>query len=475
MEDVVEAVLIARAWSKAFDESRKISFEVARESDLSSSVVVFFEHERDAMPRRSPDAQVNATGNDLGSNRQSSAHGRMKCSVRATRRASRDARRDNRARTRGPERRGMTRSMRRSMSILFVAAVACGPNSSKTTTPATPLPEAKAEPAKPEPKPEPAVATPKEPPAPTGPIEDKVPATQMTYKLLSPGKGKRTQLKLEPKAGAKQQVELAMDFSGSQAAPPELGGTKEDVAPTVVLTGELEVKDVDKDGGAKFEVTINGVDARDKAGAKTTGAEFKGDLQGLNGMTIGGNVGATGQTGDLALRIEKPDAKSEGALGLVKLSLLPMWPLLPTEAIGPGAKWQVTSKSKIADRLDVTQVTEYTLVSHTGSDWVIKGSSKITGADQDVDGAKFNKIGGSGSTDSSITDGALLPTSATQLATDFTANAGTKDQPVALVFQPRPGRDGHAEIASGTASSVRSRPIRSCIARRASSGPTIHA
>ena len=52
----------------------------------------------------------------------------------------------------------------------------------------------------------------------------------------------------------------------------------------------LEVKDVDKDGGATFQVTINNVDARDKVGAKTTGAEFKGDLQGLNGMTINGNV-----------------------------------------------------------------------------------------------------------------------------------------------------------------------------------------
>ena len=322
-----------------------------------------------------------------------------------------------------------------------MAAVACGPKSQTTTTPTAPLPEAKVQPADPpklDPKPE-VAAAPKEPPTPTGPLEDKVPAIKMTYKLLTPGKGKRAPVKLVAKVGTKQQVELAMDFAGKQAAPPELGGTKEDVAPTVVLGGELEVKDVDKDGGATFQVTINNVDARDKVGAKTTGAEFKGDLQGLNGMTINGNVDSTGKTGDLALRIEKPDSKSEGALGLVKLSLLPMWPLLPTEAIAPGAKWQVTSTSKIADRLDVTQVTDYTLVSHTGNDWVIKGTSKLTGADQDVEGAKFNKLGGTGSTDSTFTDGSLLPKSATQVATDFTANAGTPTEPVALVFHLEQG------------------------------------
>ena len=334
--------------------------------------------------------------------------------------------------------------MRHLLSIIVLAAaVGCRPKPADTTPPAAPLAAANAArvlpPTQETHEPTPAVDTPKEPKAPIGPIEDKVPATKMTYKLLSPGTGKRSPVKLVAKLGDKQQVELALDFSGKQAAPAELGGTKEDVAPTVVLTGELEVKDIDKDGDARFQVTINGVDARDKPGSKTTGAEFKGDLQGLNGMTIGGSVDPSGQTGDLALRIEKPDAKSEGAMGLVKLSLLPMWPLLPTEAIAPGAKWQVTRSTKIADRLDVTEVTDYTLVWHAGNDWVIKGVSKITGKDQDIEGAKFNKIGGTGATSTTFTEGALLPKSATQVATDFTANAGTTEQPVALVFHLEQG------------------------------------
>jgi len=321
--------------------------------------------------------------------------------------------------------------MRRILVGLLVA-VGCGGGSHKSTTPPPPLPEAKAEPTPP-PAAKPDDAKPAEPPPPAEPIEATLAAPQVKVKLVKAGAGKKAALKLTPKAGDKAHVEIAMDFAGKTTAPPELGGTQEQVAPTVVLGGELQTQDVGADGAAKFQVTVDNVDARDMAGAKTPADEFKKNLTSLNGMTIAGTVNGNGSTSDLKLRVEKPDAASKEALGLIHLSLLPMWPVLPTEPVAPGAKWTVTQTQKLADQLDVTQTTDYELVSHKGNDWVIKGTTKITGADQDITAGggpstKVGKIMGTGTTEATISEGSLTPASKQHLETSFEATVNVPAQ-----------------------------------------------
>lgn len=323
--------------------------------------------------------------------------------------------------------------MRRSLFVILMAAAACG-GKQKSSTPPPPLPEpqtAETKPAEP-PKEEPKAP---EPEIPEGPVELTIPAPEVTVKLVNPGKGKRAPLKLAAKAGDKQAIELTMDFAGKQTAPPELGGSSEQVAPTVVLTADVEAKEVASDGATKFQLTIKDVDARDMPGARTPGAEFKQELMSLTGATIDGAVNPNGSTSDLTLRVEKPDQHTLGAMGLLKLSLMPMWPVLPSEAIAPGAKWTVVQKAKVAERLEVTQTTDYQLVSKKGKTWTIKGTTKVSGADQDIEGATFGSIGGSGTTEATINEGALLPAAKQTVKTDFTATAEpAPNQKVSLVF-----------------------------------------
>jgi hypothetical protein len=324
--------------------------------------------------------------------------------------------------------------MRRSFLVLVLAAAACG-GKQKSTTPPPPLPDPVAEAPKPE---EPKEAEPKEPEkpkVPEGPVEITLPAPKVTVKLVTAGKGKKAAIKHTSKAGDKQAIELAMDFAGKQTAPPELGGSTEQVAPTVVLSADVESKEIATDGATKFHLTISGVDARDVKGADKTGAEFKTELVSLTGATIAGAVHANGSMSDLTLRVEKPDVYTLGAMGLLKLSLMPMWPVLPSEAIGTGAKWQVTITTKVADRLEVIQTTDYELVSKKGKAWTIKGTTKVSGTEQDIEGAKFGAIGGSGSTEATINEGALLPAGKQSVKTDFTATAEpAPNQKVSLVF-----------------------------------------
>lgn len=316
--------------------------------------------------------------------------------------------------------------MRKRLFSLVLVLAACGGKQKHVDTVPLP-PEPKQEEAKKEPEPT-KPAEPEAPPAPKGPVTVNIESAKPTVKLVSAGKGTKAALKVAPKTGAKQTVEVALDFQGGQDGPPEAGGKQQQIAPTVVLAADVETKEVGADGQSKFMLTISGVDAKDVTGAKVPADQFKNELLSLQGATIEGSVGANGSTSDLTLKIEKPDAKSVEALQLVKTVLLPMWPVLPDQPIAPGAKWTVTTTEKIADQLEVTKTIDYQLVSKKGTEWTIKGTAKMTGKDQDLQGAKIGAIGGVGSIDSVVTEGALLAKSTQKLATDFTITAGANEQ-----------------------------------------------
>lgn len=329
--------------------------------------------------------------------------------------------------------------MRRTFFVLALAA-ACGGSPKQTTTP-PPL-EGSTEPdkadTKPEPKEEdkaPAPAPKFEPPP--GPIDLTIPAPKVAVKLVSPGKGKREAIKVAPKAGDQQAVELALDFSGTQTAPPEapeqVRGKKEDVAPTIVLTGSAQVKSVDATGAA-YEVVVNGTDVRDAPGQQIPSELMKKALASLTALKIAGTVTSNGIASDLSLHIDKGSEDAAGALALVRVEVLPAWPVLPTEPVGVGAKWQVTATSRLADKLDVTQTTDYELVKHDGKTWTIKGTTKVSGTDQSVDQAKLTNINGAGTVEVAMIDGALYPTMKAKVSTAFTAliTKPEKDAPAGM-------------------------------------------
>jgi len=298
---------------------------------------------------------------------------------------------------------------------LVAASMACTKSKPVQLAPLPPDKPVAAEPVKPKPEP----AQPKEDPVPKGPIEVKLPATTVTVKLVTPGKGKRAALRYGAPTGGKQKVEIAMDFSSTTS---QGGNSQEQSVPTIVLVGDAETKAVDKEGKADYTLTVTGTDARDVKDAKgaVPAAKFKLALESLMGLTVAGTVGANGTGGDVTMRIEKPTELSIGALELIRLTL-PTWPALPSEPISVGAKWQATTVTKLADRLDVTQVTDYEVVAQKGKTWTIKGTTKVTGTDQELDGGKISAISGSGKSEITVADGTLYPTFKSSVETKFSA------------------------------------------------------
>ncbi len=306
--------------------------------------------------------------------------------------------------------------MSRLSTLLFLAATACGGPSKQPQL--APLPADKpAEPPAPVAE-KPATPDPTPPPA-AGPAEITVPAMKTTVKLVSPGKGKREPLRYTNKAGAKQQVEVAMDFAAKEIHTGK--SPADQIVPTIVLAGEAEIKSVDKDGNAAYVLTVSSTDARANE-SKIPIEQFKLVLGSLAGLVISSTINPTGTAGDVNLKIEKPNDMTGGALELLKMTL-PQFPVLPTEPIAVGAKWQATTSTKLADKLDITQITDYELVSHKGAVWTIKSTTKVTGTDQDVgEGARISAIKGTGTSEATISDGVLYPQTKSSLETQFTAS-----------------------------------------------------
>jgi hypothetical protein len=297
------------------------------------------------------------------------------------------------------------------LPLILLVAAACGGTSKPPQT--APLPDDTKQAATPPPEVKPAPPVEAAPP-----VEVKIAAAQTTVKLVSGGKGKKSPLRYTPAAGSKQAVELAMDFTGKQ-------DTEERVVPTIVLTADAETKAVDKDGNAEYALTVTGTDARAVEGTSVPLDQFKAVLGTIAGLTIGGKRDASGLAGELTMRIEKPAKNAAETLELIRLTL-PALPVLPKEPLGVGARWQSTTTARLADQLDITQVTDYELTAHQGTSWTIKGKTKVTGKDQTIDNGKISGISGTGASETTIADGALYPTHKASVETQFKAAAGDK-------------------------------------------------
>ena len=301
---------------------------------------------------------------------------------------------------------------------LIVAAFAACSSPKPPAAPQSPQPQAAASPAVAQTDPAQGVPGAKggeaRPAVSTGPAELKIPPTLTTVKLLSDGQGKKEIVRYSARPGARQTVELAMDFTGRQ-------DTEEATAPTIVLICDARVGAVDKDGAADYTLTVTGADARPVSGSDRTAQDLKPALAGLAGLTIAGKRGANGAVGEVTLRLAHPPANGDDALGLIR-ETLPVFPVLPTQPIGAGAKWQSTTAARLADKLDITQVTDYEVVAHDGASWTIRGTTKVSGKDQKIESATISAIAGTGTSETTIADGGVYPVHKEQLETRFNAS-----------------------------------------------------
>ncbi|GAB4531780.1 MAG: hypothetical protein Tsb0020_48010 [Haliangiales bacterium] len=181
-----------------------------------------------------------------------------------------------------------------------------------------------------------------------------------TIKLLDAGKGKKQKLRYQAKAGAKEKMQMDMDMTMGMS----MGGQAlvDMRAPTVRMTADLEVTEVTDEGNFKLVFRYTGFKVLDTPGvvpAMKTSME-----QALAGMeTVAGNALLTDRgvvlDGDFdTTQVANPQMQQ--LADSIEQSMQQLSAPLPVEAVGKGARWQVTTELE-NNGLTIQQVATYKL------------------------------------------------------------------------------------------------------------------
>jgi hypothetical protein len=194
---------------------------------------------------------------------------------------------------------------------------------------------------------------------------DKQPAAAesgVKVKLLDPGGEPRQVLRLHPKAGDKQTLNMTLKMTmgmklGEMENPPMK-------LPAMVMTMDVTVKEVSPEGDISSELVMTDASISDEPGVMPQVAETMksslGHLKGLSGKGLTSNRGVNKGT-----EINMPagaDPQIRQAMDQMKDSFANLSSPLPEEAIGPGAKWEATMSLK-SQGMSIDQTTTYELVS----------------------------------------------------------------------------------------------------------------
>jgi len=195
-----------------------------------------------------------------------------------------------------------------------------------------------------------------------GPASRNAPAQMLSkvdkpiVRLLDPGAEPRKVLRLQPKAGDKQIVALTMKLAMDPGPLTNL--------PPVVMTTRITIKDVSPNGDIRYERVITDVNVPDGSGPAAPDMKLlKPDFSRLKGLTTSGVTSSRGLS--ISERTQTKSSKPGEVLpAIVRLFRMKMDEALniiaaqlPLEAVGAGAKWEVTPAAGSRDEV-VTAVYE---------------------------------------------------------------------------------------------------------------------
>jgi hypothetical protein len=232
-----------------------------------------------------------------------------------------------------------------------------------------------------------------------------------TVKLLSAGAEPRKVLRLHPKAGDKQSIQMTITAEiANQVGEAQIPPMK---VPPITMTIETTVKDVTSEGDINYETVISDASAAEAPGTLPQIVEAtKAQVAALKGKTGSGAISSQGITRKSEMKATSgADAADQMSQYLSDLSSV----MLPEEAVGVGAKWEVRKPIK-SKGLTISETTSYQLVSAEGDRLTAKATIAQSAPKQKIDapgmaGVKvdLNKMTGTGSADFNFDLTQLLP------------------------------------------------------------------
>jgi hypothetical protein len=241
----------------------------------------------------------------------------------------------------------------------------------------------------------------------------------MEMKLLDSGAEPRRELRFRVQPGDRQSVSLTTQATmgmGSGTAPAQM--TK---MPAMTMTLTSATKSVSAAGDINYEMHIE--DVKVAAGPGTTPElveAMNASILGVKGLVADCTVANRGFNKQTAIRIPAGvDAEMRASMEAIKEELEDTEFVLPHEAIGVGARWEIKQKVK-SSGMAIDQTTTLELVAIEGDLLTVKSSTVQQAARQRVPNpmvpqaqAELVKLAGSGGGNLTIDLTRLLPVRAT--------------------------------------------------------------
>jgi len=197
------------------------------------------------------------------------------------------------------------------------------------------------------------------------------PVPSPTVTLVDGGKGTKRKLRYRYAAGTKDSARMTMDMKmamsmNGQAMPsPPI--------PTMVLSLDTVITGVDKDGAARYEMTLHR-SATPTEGADEMARAMDKALSALDGLVGRATITDRGHHRDLHYDIpEGADPQARQMIQQMEGSMSQIGALLPDEAVGVGAKWDVRSRI-VQNGIALDQVSQFELLAFDG----VAGTVKVT-------------------------------------------------------------------------------------------------
>lgn len=205
----------------------------------------------------------------------------------------------------------------------------------------------------------------------------------MSVRLLAAGAAPREVLRMRVTPGAKETGVIVVKSSmgiGTMGMPIELMKL-----PAIRMTVGVLPKSVGDDGDINYEVVIEDADVEAETDTAPGVAEaMKASLTGIKGLVIACTISDRGISKSAEARIP-PGAGAEARTGIatMKDAFSKSDFVLPHEAIGAGARWEVRQKIK-SGGMTIDQTTVHQLVSIQDEVLITRGSAVQQAANQKI-------------------------------------------------------------------------------------------
>lgn len=186
-------------------------------------------------------------------------------------------------------------------------------------------------------------------------------------KVLDAGQEPRTPLRVKVEAGQRETMTMTMTMSmdmdmGGMGAIPKMD------MPPIEMTMPIHVTSVSDTGDFRYEFSLDSVTVKDRPGTPPELIEaLRGSMKGMIGLSGSTVVSNRGEVREASFKVP-PDVQPQikQTMESMQQSMQQIAIPFPEEAVGIGAKWEVTSTLSQVGGINMTQVSEYEITAREG-------------------------------------------------------------------------------------------------------------